>query len=111
MAACAMFSLKAPSLLAFDKERVEGHLHTIDGIERVPCDTRMREMLDPVSPRVWRPVFKSILRPLQRGKALAPMAFLEGHYLLALDGTEYFSSKTIHCASCFQRRHRHGAVT
>jgi hypothetical protein len=111
MAAFAMFSLKAPSLLAFDKERVEGNLHTIYGIERVPCDTRMREMLDPVSPKVLRPVFKSIFRQLQRGKALEPMAFLDGHYLLALDGTEYFSSKTIHCASCLQKVHRNGAIT
>src|SRR5215475_1318905 len=39
MSAFAMFSLKAPSLLAFDKERAEGNLHTIYGIERVPCDT------------------------------------------------------------------------
>jgi hypothetical protein len=39
MSAFAMFSLKAPSLLAFDKERAEGNLHTIYGSERVPCDT------------------------------------------------------------------------
>ena len=51
MSAFAMFSLKSPSLLAFDKERAEGNLHTIYGMERVPCDTRMREILDPVSPR------------------------------------------------------------
>src|SRR5256714_5996073 len=111
MAAFAMFSLKAPSLLAFDKERVEGNLHTIYGIERVPCDTRMREMLDPVSPKVLRPVFKSIFRQLQRGKALEPMAFLDGHYLLALDGTGYFSSQTIHCASCLHKVHRNGSIT
>ena len=43
MSAFAMFSLKAPSLLAFDKERAEGNLHTIYGIQRVPCDTHMRE--------------------------------------------------------------------
>src|SRR5262249_11818995 len=29
MSAFAMFSLKAPSLLAFDKERAEDHVHTI----------------------------------------------------------------------------------
>jgi hypothetical protein len=29
MSAFAMFSLKAPALLAFDKERAEGNLHTI----------------------------------------------------------------------------------
>jgi hypothetical protein len=111
MSAFAMFSLKAPSLLAFDKERAEGNLHTIYGIARVPCDTHMREILDPISPQVLRPVFKSIFRQLQRGKALEAMTFLDGHSLLALDGTEYFSSKTIHCASCFHRVHRNGALT
>ena len=111
MSAFAMFALKAPSLLAFDKERAEGNLHTIYGIEHVPCDTHMREILDPVSPKGLRPVFQSVFRQLQRGKALEPMMFLDGHYLLALDGTEYFSSPTIHCASCLQKVHRNGAIT
>ena len=61
MSAFAMFSLKAPSLLAFDKERAESNLHTICGIQRVPCDTHMREILDPVSPESLRPVFKRVL--------------------------------------------------
>src|SRR5919108_3534724 len=111
MSAFAMFSLKAPSLLACDKERAEGNLHTIYGIQRVPCDTYMREILDPVSPKVLRPLFQSIFRQLQRGKALETMTFLEGHYLLALDGTEYCSAKTIHCASCLHRVHRNGSIT
>src|SRR3989441_9598295 len=111
MSAFAMFSLKAPSLLAFDKERAEGNLHTIYGIQRVPCDTYMREILDPVSPKWVRPVFTRVFRQLQRGKALEALTFLEGHYLLALDGTEYFSSKTIHCASCLHRAHRNGSIT
>jgi hypothetical protein len=111
MSAFAMFSLKAPSLLAFDKERTEGNLHTIYGIQRVPCDTSMREILDPVSPKWLRPVFTSVFRQLQRGKALEALTFLDGHYLLALDGTAYFSSKTIHCASCLHRVHRNGSLT
>ena len=80
MSAFAMFSLKAPSLLAFDKERTEGNLERIYGIARVPCDTHMREMLDPVSPASLRPLFTSVFRQLQRGKALEPMTFLDGHY-------------------------------
>jgi hypothetical protein len=111
MSAFAMFSLKSPSLLAFDKERAEGNLHTIYGIERVPCDTHMREILDPVSPKWLRPLFTSVFRQLQRGKALEQMAFLDGHYLLALDGTEYFSSQTIHCGSCLHKVHRNGSIT
>jgi hypothetical protein len=111
MSAFAMFSLKSPSLLAFDKERAAGNLHTIYGMERVPCDTHMRERLDPVSPESLRPLFQSIFRQLQRGKALEPMAFLDGHYLVALDGTGSFSSKQIPCASCLHKVHRNGSIT
>jgi hypothetical protein len=111
MSAFAMFSLKSPSLLAFDKERAEGNLATIYGIARVPCDTYMRERLDPVSPESLCPLFTSVFRQLQRGKALEPMVFFDGCYLLALDGTGYFSSQTIHCASCLQKVHRNGSIT
>ncbi len=111
MAAFALFSLKSPSLLAFDKHRVEGNLGTIYAIDHVPCDTQMREILDPVSPDSVRPLFKRVFGQLQRGKALESMRFLEDYYLLALDGTEYFSSKTIHCASCLQKAHRNGSIT
>ena len=111
MSAFALFSLKSPSLLAFDKHRIEGNLGTIYAIDRVPCDTQMREILDPVSPESVRPLFRRVFGQLQRGKALESMLFLEDYYLLALDGTEYFSSKTIHCASCLQKVHRNGSIT
>jgi Transposase DDE domain len=111
MAAFGMFSLKSPSLLAFDKERAEGNLATIYGIARVPCDTQMRALLDPVCPASLRPLFKGVFRQLQRGKTLEAMVFFDDCYLLALDGTGYFASKTIHCASCLQQVHRNGSTT
>lgn len=111
MSAFAMFSLKAPSLLAFDKERTEDNLQRVYGLERVPCDTSMREILEPVDPESLRPAFKQVFRQLQRGKVLEEMVFVEGHYLLALDGTGYFSSNQIHCASCLEKQHRNGTVT
>src|SRR6266852_8377201 len=111
MSAFAMFSLKAPSLLAFDKQRAEGNLKTIYGIERAPCDTRMRERLDPVSPESLRPSCTLVLRQLQRGKALEPMVFLDGQYLGALDGTGSFSSHTIHGDACLRKEPRNGSIT
>jgi hypothetical protein len=111
MSAFALFSLKSPSLLAFDKERTEDNLQRVYGIGRVPCDTSMREILDPVEPEKLRPAFKTVFRHLQRGKALEEMVFVEGHYLLALDGTGYFSSNDIHCDSCLEKHHRNGTVT
>lgn len=111
MSAFALFSLKSPSLLAFDKERTAGNLQRVYGIERVPCDTAMREILDPVEPASLRPLFTAVFRALQRGKVLEEMVFVEGHYLLALDGTGYFSSQQIHCASCLETHHATGTVT
>src|SRR2546421_2136204 len=111
MSACALFSLKSPSLLAFDQERPAGNLQRVYGIKRVPCDSAMRAILDPVEPERLRPLFTHVFRALQRGKALEEMLFVEGHYLLALDGTGYFSSNQIHCASCLETHHRNGTVT
>lgn len=111
MSAFALFSLKAPSLLACDKERTEDNVQRVYGIGRVPCDTSMRERLDPVDPEKLRPAFKTVFRHLQRGKALEAMVFVEGHYLLALDGTGYFSSHAIHCDACLEKHHRNGPVT
>ena len=111
MSAFALFSLNAPSLLALDQQRAEGNLKTIYRIARVPCDTRMRERLDPVSPESLRPSFTRVFRQRQRGKALEPMVCLEGHYWVALDGTGYCSSTTIHGDSCRQHEHRNGSVT
>jgi hypothetical protein len=99
MSAFAMFSLKDPSLLAFQERRSDPNLKALFGIGRMPSDTQMREILDPVDPEHLRPLFGAVFRQLQRGKALEPFAFYAGHYLLSLDGTGYFSSgkvKTAH---------------
>ena len=52
-----------------------------------------------------------MFRCLQRGKALESFVYLDGHYLLSLDGTTYFSSNKVHCASCLEKQHRNGSVT
>jgi len=111
MSAFAMFSLKDPSLLAFDQRRSDANLKTLFGIGQIPSDTQMREILDPVDPEHMRPVYGDVFRQLQRGKALEPFVFYAGAYLLSLDGTGYFSSPTIHCESCQVKEHKDGSVT
>jgi hypothetical protein len=111
MSAFALFSLKDPSLLAFDRRRGEDNLRSLFGLENVPCDTQMRTILDEVPPENLRPAFRDVFRQLQRGKALEPLVYYQGCYLLSIDGTGYFSSSTIHCASCLEVTHRSGQVT
>src|SRR3954454_7743388 len=113
MSAFAMFALKDPSLLAFDHRRRDpnDNFRTLYGIHRVPCDSQMRAILDPVDPADLRPPFRAIFRRLQRGKALKRFIYRDGHYLVSLDGTTYFSSATIHCPSCLVKHHRNGKIT
>jgi hypothetical protein len=105
MSGFAMFSLKDPSLLAFEERRIEAphNLMTIYGMGSIPCDTSMREILDGVDPNDLRPLFKNAFRLLQRGKALEQMVFMEDSYLLNLDGTGYFSSSTLYSDACMEK--------
>lgn len=111
MSGIAMFSLKDPSLLAFQERRNDQNMKNIYRIENVPSDTQMREILDPIDPDQLRPLFQDVFRNVQRAGALQPFVFHEGVYLLSLDGTEYYSSKKVHCPSCLQRKHANGQVT
>lgn len=86
-------------------------MQRVYGIGQVPCDTSMRATLDPVKPEHLRPAFQGGFRGLQRGTVLEEMVFVEGHYLLALDGTGYFSSKAIHGESCWEKHHNNGTMT
>src|SRR5213596_1363534 len=59
MSAFAMFSLKDPSLLAFDLRRHDpnDNYRTLYGLGQVPSDTQMRCILDGVEPANLRPLF------------------------------------------------------
>ena len=105
MSGFAMFSLKDPSLLAFDERRYTGpqNLMTIYRMGSIPCDTSMREILDGVDPNNLRSLFKDAFRPLQRGKVLEKMVFMKDCYLLNLDGTGYFSSNTLYSDACMEK--------
>ncbi len=113
MSGFAMFSLKDPSLLAFDERRAKPeNLSSIFGIQKIASDTQMRTILDRVAPEALRPLFKSVFRSLQRGKALEKMRVMGKYYLVSLDGTDYFSSKKVHCDACLQRKNkRTGEIT
>ncbi len=113
MSGFAMFSLKDRSLRAFDERRnVDKNLASIYRIENVPSDTQMRTILDQVDPEELRAMFKGPFRQLQRGKALERMEFFEGHYLLPLDGTGFFSSKKLHSDICLEKKNKKtGEVT
>ena len=115
MSAFAMFSLKTSSLLQFDEARADAivshNIRSLYGVKNIPSDTRMREIVDLIDPTSIRGAFKNIFRTLERGKALEDYKFIDGHMLVAMDGTGHFSSKKVHCENCLEKKHRDGSVT
>ena len=116
MSGWAIFGLKYASLLRLDRdarhnESIRSNLRRLYGIERAPSDTALRERLDDVDPRALRRAFKRLFHVLERGKGLEGFTCLDGHYLLSVDGTGYFSSSSVHCKHCCEKRHRDGRTT
>ena len=112
MSGFAVFQLKHPSLLTFDKfcnEKPE-NLHTIFGVTDIPCDSQMRTILDTIELSSLRAPFCSIFRDLQRGKEFEKMAFIDGHYLLSGDGTTFYSSGKVSSPSCLIKKSRSGGT-
>jgi len=113
MSGLAVFSLKFPSLLKYDEGRhtFDNNLLTLYHIKQTPSDTYMRERLDKLNPLFIRPVFKKIFAKIQRGKCLEKFEFLDGHYLISLDGTGKFSSSNVSCPQCCKKIHKDNSIT
>jgi len=105
MSAFAMFSLKDPSMLAFEERRKAeySNLKSIYQINQIPCNTQMRTILDEVSPDELQPAYHAVLAEVQRGKVLEPMQYIEEGYLVPLDGTGYFSSVKLCSPFCLRK--------
>ena len=115
MSGLAIFGLKFPSLLQFEKGKaldpwIRRNLRTLYRVEKAPSDTCLRERLDEVSPKQLRRPFKQIFAYLQRGKALEQFRYLDGHHIISIDGTGQYSSNAVSCKNCCEKHHRNGCV-
>lgn len=103
--AYAMFALKSPSLLEFDKEiNANSNLRSIFKLKRIPSDTQMRVILDDVAANGIRSIFKGLFAKLQRAELLEKFRVLGEYYAISGDGTSYFSSSKVHCSSCLEKK-------
>jgi len=108
MAAFSVFFIQSPSFLAHQRQLQEGHgqsnCASLFGLSKIPSDNHIRDMLDPASPTLLRPVFGDVVAQLQQTKGgLDLFRRLDDRVLIALDGTEYHCSQKIHCRHCSTR--------
>ena len=77
---------------------------TLFGIGKIPGDSQIRAMLDPIEPALFYPMFADIVAELEQCGGLEAMRVLNGNMLIALDGTEFHCSDKIHCPNCSHRK-------
>ena len=115
LGAFSVFFTQCPSFLAHQKamEEVKGksNAQTIFGLEKIPTDNHIRDLLDPVSPEVVFPVFDDAFQLLDKAGHINQFRVFNGDLLISLDGTWFFSSKKIHCDNCCKINHKDGSTT
>ena len=114
MAALSVFLMQSPSFLAHQRALAEGgrrsNAHTLFGLDRIPCDNHVRQLLDGVPTEHFDGQFHTLVEDLDARGALEPMRRLDDRLLVALDGTEFFRSRNIHCDNCSTRKRGDGGT-
>jgi hypothetical protein len=107
LAAFSLFFMQDPSFLAHQKRLQKGrrvsNCQTLFGMKKIPTPNHIRKHLDGISPSHFDDVFAQTVKTFAAEDNLAPFRRLGEHTLIALDGTEYFSSYKVHCGNCSHR--------
>jgi hypothetical protein len=112
LGAFSIFWTQSPSFLDYQRTlqqtKGQNNVHTLFGVEQIPCDNQIRTLLDPLSPSALDAVFVEVFKRLEQHRLLAHFRRLGNQLLVALDGTNYFSSNAIHCHNCLTRQLTNG---
>jgi hypothetical protein len=115
LSAFSAFFMQSPSFLDYQRRMQEttGHnnAQSLFGVHEIPTDNHIRTLLDHTPASTLNPVFDAIFDALQDAGIVEDYRTLNSTLLLALDGTRYFSSQTLHCPQCSTAHHANGKTT
>ncbi len=107
LSAFSIFFTQSPSFLAYQtkmqKTKGKSNCRTIFRIDKIPSDNQIRNVLDTIPPEDLAPIFDNILSLINDEGLLDEFRCVKNSLLLAIDGTQYFSSKDISCSKCNQK--------
>jgi len=115
LSAFSVFFTQSPSFLAWlrymQEQKGLSNLQTLFLVKNIPSDNWIRKLLDRVPPTEIFPVFSYIFKALCETEHLSRFKSINGNLLIPLDGTQYYSSKTIYCKQCSTKNHKNGTTT
>ena len=98
-ASCALatFFFQSPSFLDFQRrmqeESARSNCQSLFGVEDIPCDNTIRNLLDGHDPDHFAPLFADCLQTARDHGALDPFLRLDGRIAIALDGIQFQCSE------------------
>ena len=108
LGAFGVFFTQSPSFLDYQPRlqhtKGQNNAHTLLGVEQIPCDNQVRNLLDPLASSLLDPVFVTIFKGLAQHRTFASFRGLGDQWLVALDGPQYCSAKAMHCPHCLTRQ-------
>jgi Fe2+ or Zn2+ uptake regulation protein len=107
MGAFSVFFTQCPSFLARQQElkllKGRSNVEKLFELREIPSDNQIRNLLDPVDPTQLGRFYRQTFQGMEEAGLLKSFRSYSNQLLIALDGTEYFSSKKIHCENCNHR--------
>jgi hypothetical protein len=115
LGAFSVFFMQSPSFLDFQRTMQEtqgkNNAQTLFGVFKIPSDNHIRDLLDVVEPSEVYPMFDFIFDGFQRSGVVDAFRGPDKRLLLALDGTQYYSSQKLHGPCCSCKTHGNGKTT
>ena len=115
LGAFSMFFSQSPSFLSHQRAMQQAHgrnnAQSLFGTTQIMSDNRTRNILDPVTPDCFYPIFPDTLDHLENAGHLESCRVVDDCLLVPLDGTEFFRSSEIHCENCSVTRNPNGTVS
>lgn len=112
LSAFSVFFSQSPSFLdsqvRMQKPQGRNNASSLFGVHEIPCDNQIRNLLDPVAPETLFPLMATIGDELYSQGYLEAFRSINETFLIALDGTDFFSSEKISCPSCSQSKLKNG---
>jgi hypothetical protein len=110
--ACGLFFTPSPSFLdsqrSLPQTQGSNNARTLVGVPQIPCDNQVRNLLDPITPSQRDGVLLEVFESLAHQGSFVNCRALGSQLLIALDGPQYCSSKTMHCPHCLTRQTSNG---
>jgi hypothetical protein len=115
LSAFSIFFTQSPSFLDHQRalEKVKGYsnANSIFGIINTPTDNHIRTLLDNVPYDQFSSIYSNLIERLYYFGVLDRFRAINDDLLVAMDGTQYFSSSKIHCPNCNIKHHKNGTIT